>query len=300
MFTNKTCLIIPTKNRSEQIIQLICRLRDLNLTFSELIVVDSSNNFHSNKIISECKIQNIKYYKTKSSTSFQRNFGMNKMNKNIEYVMFMDDDVVLLNDTFEKINKCIEKFGKDPAIAGFGFNQTEKRKKSFLDKLKNLRIFEYLNIYPSTPGKVAKSGWQSKILNLQNDILGDWTFTTICTYKFEDIKNFNFDESFGEYSYLEDLDFSLNLMKKNKKIYISSEAKFLHPENIDRSSFQFGITEVVNRYKIVKKYKLSKNLFFLGVFFRFSLSVLKSLSLNRKYFLRCLGNICSLFMLRKQ
>ena len=141
-----------------------------------------------------------------------------------------------------------------------------KKEKIFLDNLKNLGILEYLNIYPSTPGKVAKSGWQSKILNLQNDIVGDWIFTTICTYKFEDIKNFNFDESFGEYSYLEDLDFSLNLKTNNKKIYISSEAKFLHPDNIDRSSFQFGITEVVNRYKIVKKYKLSKNLFFL-VFF---------------------------------
>ena len=175
-----------------------------------------------------------------------------------------------------------------------------KKKKSFLDNLKNLGILEYLNIYPSTPGKVAKSGWQSKILNLQNDIVGDWIFTTICTYKFEDIKNFNFDESFGEYSYLEDLDFSLNLKTNNKKIYISSEAKFLHPDNIDRSSFQFGITEVVNRYKIVKKYKLSKNLFFLGVFFRFSLSAIKSLSLDKKYFLRCLGNICSLFMLIKK
>ena len=131
MFTNKTCLIIPTKNRSEKIIKLIYRLKDLNLRFSELIIVDSSNNFHSSKISSECKIKNIKYYKTKSSTSFQRNFGMNKMNKNIKYVMFMDDDVVLLNDTFEKINKCIEKFSEDPNIAGFGFNQTEKKKNLF-------------------------------------------------------------------------------------------------------------------------------------------------------------------------
>ena len=105
-----------------------------------------------------------------------------------------------------------------------------------------------------------------KNINLEKDIVGDWIFTTICTYKFENIKNFKFDETFGEYSYLEDLDFSLNLMKNNKKIYISSEAKFLHPENIDRSSFEFGITEVVNRYKIVKKFKLSTILFFVGLF----------------------------------
>ena len=131
MFTKKTCLIIPTKNRSEKIIQLLSRLKDLNLSFSELIIVDSSNNFHSNKVSSECEMRNIKYYKTKSSTSFQRNFGMNKMNKNVKYVMFMDDDVILFNDTFEKINKCIKKFGEDPAIAGFGFNQIEKEKNLF-------------------------------------------------------------------------------------------------------------------------------------------------------------------------
>ena len=97
MFTNKTCLIIPTKNRSEKIIQLLSRLRDLNLSFSELIIVDSSNNFHSNKVSSECEIRNIKYYKTKSSTSFQRNFGMNKMNKNVKYVMFHLSPTIMIS-----------------------------------------------------------------------------------------------------------------------------------------------------------------------------------------------------------
>ena len=299
MFTNRTSLIIPTKNRSEKIIKLINQITSLNLNFNEILVIDSSEQFHSKKISFECQLKNIKYYRTKSSTSFQRNFGMNNMRKN-KYVVFMDDDVILLEDTFAKMNKCIEKFGEDPNIAGFGFNQFEDIKPSFMDNLKSLKIFEYFDIYPSTPGKIARSGWQSKIINLKKDVVGDWIFTTICVYKTENIKKFQFDESFGKYSYLEDLDFSLNLMKNNQKIYISSEAKFLHPENIDRSGFKFGITEVVNRYKIVKKYKLSQKLFFIGIFFRFGLSILKSLLLNKNYFLRSLGNIYSLFILKKQ
>ncbi len=299
MFTNKTSLIIPTKNRSEKIIKLLNSFKNLNLDFNEILVIDSSEKLHSEKISKECKSKNIKYFKTKSSTSFQRNFGMNHINKN-KYVVFMDDDVILFDDTFEKMNKCIEKYGEDPNIAGFGFNQFEDVKKSFLDNFKSLKIFEYLNIYPSTPGKIAKSGWQSKIINLENDVVADWVFTTICVYKIENIKNFKFDETFGEYSYLEDLDFSLNLMKNNQKIYISSEAKFLHPENIDRSSFEFGITEVINRYKIVKKFKLSTVLFFVGLSLRFTLSFFKSLFFNKNYFLRSLGNIYSLFILKKQ
>ena len=123
-------------------------------------------------------------------------------------------------------------------------------------------------------------------MNLKNDILGDWVFTTICIYKFQDIKEFKFDETFGEYSYLEDLDFSLNLKKKNKKIYISSEAKFLHPENIDRSSFKFGVIEIKNRLKIVNKHQLSKKLFLVGALLRFFMSFAKSKSFKKNYFFR--------------
>ena len=298
MFTNRTSLIIPTKNRSSQIIKLINRLYTLNLDFNDLLVIDSSNEFHSNLIMSECKIRNIKYYKTKSSTSYQRNYGMSKMKHN-EFIMFMDDDVVLFDDTFKKMNNCIQKYGDDKNIAGFGFNQIENEKITILEKLKSFKILKYLNIYPLSPGKVARSGWQSKILNLKKDIVGDWVFTTICIYKFQEIKNFKFDETFGEYSYLEDLDFSLNLMKTNKKICLSSEAKFLHPENIDRSSFRFGITEIKNRFKIVKKYKLSKGLFLCGAMVRFLISLMKTFSFNKKYLMRCIGNIYSIFILHK-
>ena len=51
--------------------------------------------------------------------------------------MFMDDDVVLLDDTFDKMNECIRKFSENKNIAGFGFNQIEKRKETFLDIIKN-------------------------------------------------------------------------------------------------------------------------------------------------------------------
>ena len=298
MFTNQTSLIIPTKNRSEQIIKLINRLKSLNLNFSELLIVDSSDDNNSYKINDVCKKNNIKYFKTKSSTSYQRNFGLSKINKN-KFVMFMDDDVVLLDDTFDKMNECIRKFSESKNIAGFGFNQIEKRKETFLDIIKNFKVFKHLNIYPITPGKVALSGWQSKILNLKKDVLADWVFTTICIYKFDDIKNFKFDESFGVYSYLEDLDFSLNLKNKGKAIYISSDSKFIHPKNIDRSSFKFGVTEIVNRSKIVNKHKLSKKLFFIGVFLRFTMSFCKCLLFNKKYFLRSMGNIYGIFILYK-
>ncbi len=299
MFTDRTSLIIPTKNRSIEVIALIDQLNNLNINFKEFLIIDSSDTEHSDKIFKVCNKKNIRYFKTKSSTSYQRNYGMSKINQN-KFVMFMDDDVVLFKDTFEKMDKCIQKFGDDDSIGGFGFNQIEDENKSFLEGLKQTNLIKNLNIYPSSPGKIARSGWQSKILNLKEDIIGDWIFTTICIYKYKDIRYIKFDETFGEYSYLEDLDFSLNLLNQKKKIYISSEAKFLHPKNIDRSSFKFGVAEIKNRYKIVNKHNLSKKLFLTGSFLRFLLSFLKSLSFNKKYFFRCLGNIYSIFTIHKK
>ncbi len=298
MFTLKTSLIIPTRNRSEQLIDLLNNLFILKIRFSEILIIDSSRNFHSKKIKLYCKNKKIKYFLSRPSTSFQRNLGLKKA-KPHSFIMFMDDDVVFLKDTFIKMNECIIKNKNNPKIAGFGFNQIEDVKENILEKIKKIKFFENFNIYPSLPGRVSKSGWHSKILNLKKDSLSDWVFTTICIFKKEEIKDFKFDESFGQYSYLEDLDFSLNFKKNNKKIYISSKAKFKHPINIDRSSFNFGIIEIKNRFKIVTKHNLSKKYFIIGCVIRFMISILKSLSFNQKYFFRSIGNIYGFFILFK-
>jgi GT2 family glycosyltransferase len=297
MFTRRTSLIIPTKDRSDLIIALLNKLILLNLKFKEIIVIDSSSIIHSKKIKSVCREKKINYYRTKSSTAYQRNFGLGKV-KNNTFIMFMDDDVILLEDTFLKMNQCIKKYENMDSVGGFGFNQIEDKKYSFLEDIKRSKFIKNFNIYPSSPGKIAKSGWHSKIINLKNDTMGDWVFTTMCIYKFADIKDLKFDETFGKYSYLEDLDFSLNLMKRNKKIFLSSKSKFKHPDNIDRSSFKFGVAEVVNRYKIIKKHKLSIKLFYIASSLRFFMSLLKSILLNKNYFLRSLGNIYGFYLLK--
>lgn len=299
MFTWRTSLIIPTRNRSKQLIDLLNSLFILKLRFSEILIIDSSKNYHSKKLKLYCKKKKIKYFFSKPSTSYQRNLGLKKA-KPRSFVMFMDDDVIFFKDTFIKMNNFIIKNKNNTKIAGFGFNQIENIKENILEKIKQFKFIERINIYPSRPGQVSKSGWHSKILNLRKDILADWVFTTICIFKKEEIKGLRFDESFGQYSYLEDLDFSLNLKKNNKKIYISSKAKFRHPDNIDRSNFNFGIIEIKNRFKIVTKHNLSKKYFVLGCMIRLMISILKSISFNKKYFFRALGNIYSFFILFKK
>ena len=205
--------------------------------------------------------------------------------------MFLDDDIIFSGEMFYQMNKTIIKNYKDRQIAAYGFNQIQDTKPSLIEKIKSNSILNFLEFYPNKPGKVAMSGWQSKILNLKKDVFVDWIYTTACIYRLESIKNHRFDESFGIYSYLEDLDFSYYFYKTKKKILISSQAKYFHPLSIERSSFEFGIYEVKNRYKIVKKYKLSLIRFFIMSLIRTSVFLLTIFLLNKKRFFRALGNL---------
>tara|TARA_B110000503_G_scaffold143472_1_gene245145 strand:+ start:3501 stop:4406 length:906 start_codon:yes stop_codon:yes gene_type:complete len=291
MFTKYTSLIIPTRNRPDFLKNLLQKFSDLSVHFFEIIVVDSSENEKQNLVENICKKFYVNYFHTWPSTSHQRNFGMGKKNPQTKYIMFVDDDIVFFDNAITEMNKVIKKFEDREDVAAFGFNQIQQENKTFFENIKNSKLSCSLGLYSNKPGAVMRSGWHSKILNLKEDVFADWIFTTVCIYKYDYIKNFRFDETLGRYSYLEDLDFSLNLKLINKKIFISSEAKFLHPKNIDRSGFNFGVLEVCNRYKIVKKHNLNIFHFFIISLFRFLISFCGIFSLNKKLLLRSLGNI---------
>ncbi len=92
---------------------------------------------------------------------------------------------------------------------------------------------------------------------------------------------------------MEDLDFSLNLKKNNNdfKFAIVSKAKFLHPNNLNRINFQFGVIEIINIFKIVKKYNLNKYYFFYISLIKTFISFLYIFTANLNYFFKFTGNI---------
>lgn len=294
MFTKNTSLIIPTRNRYELLTRIIKQIYSLKINFNEIIIVDSSDIKDRRLIIKLKKKYNFKLYFSKPSSSFQRNIGLKKKNSKNKFVMFLDDDVIFLKNAFKEMEKIIKKNKNNDMLVGFCFNQIENRKISLFEKIKTSKLLKKINLYSDLPGKVTNSGWHTKILNVKKDILADWAFTTASIYKAKMIENKFFTVSFGQYSYLEDLDFSLNVTKLKKKFLLSSKAKFKHPLNIDRSGFLFGKIEIINRYKIIKKYKLNTILFLINTFLRFFISFSKILILNLNSFKRALGNILSL------
>jgi len=290
-FTNDTSLIIPTRNRAAYLERILKQLKFFKIIFNEILVIDSSDLVQSNKIKEICKYFSVNLYHTYPSTSHQRNLGIKKVKKNSKFIMFLDDDIVFFRDAFKNMNITIKKNENNYKISGFGFNLINKSKLNILEKIKKSKLAKYLNLYSDIPGKIMLNGWQTKISNIKKDTYVEWLYTAASIYKYNDIKKMSFSLSLGSYSYLEDLDFCLNLKKYNKKLLISYNAKFLHPNFIERNDFSFGIVEIVNRFQIVRKHKLNLKYFFISSIIRASISFLGIFKGSFKSINRFLGNI---------
>ena len=275
MFTKKTSLVIPTKNRPKLLNKILLQIKDLKIKFHEILIIDSSDK----KLKPLIKKISLKYkcklFNTKSSTSYQRNFGIKNKSINSKFIMFLDDDIVFHRNAFINMNRKINLYEKknNINILGYGFNQVDRNSPSNIEKIKNSNLIKFLGLYSDLPGTILSSGWQTKIINLKRNTFTDWMHTAALIVPCEKLKA-NFDINFGEYSYLEDLDFSMQIKNKNKngKFLLVSSAKFNHPNVIHRTTFSFGILEFVNRYIIVKKYKLS----YLNFFYMVSIKTIMS------------------------
>ena len=289
MFTKNTSLIIPTHNRSKNIEATLKNLQELKLRFFEIIIVDSSNKNEKKLLKSICEKYDIKLINSYSSTSHQRNLGLKNKNKNTKFIMFLDDDLIFFKNSFQEMDKFINN-KKIKRILAYSFNHYLKTKNNLIERIKISKISNLLSLYSNKPGLVMNSGWHTKIINLKRNTYVQWLPTAAVIFHSSLIKNKFFDESFGRYSYLEDLDFSLSVKKDNYKFVVVGKAKFFHPNHISRINFEFGYLEIINRFKIVRKYNLNELYFlYMGVI-KSSLSLLYVFSGNINYIFKFLGN----------
>ncbi len=288
MFIKSTSLIIPTKDRPDFLKRLIKSLNEYIEYFDEILLIDSSRDSNYLNNLNYFSIQkNLKIIKSVPSSSIQRNLGIEIANKKNHYFMFCDDDII-----FEKnaLNNMDEFIKNNNSYIGYGFNSIEKNKKKNLENLKKNKFFTNNGFYHSNPGVVCDNGWHTKLNNLKKNYETMWLSTQACIYKSNYIKDVRFNTNLGKYSYLEDLFFSYEMRKKGKLI-LFSDSKYYNENLVERTSFDFGYQEVVNRYKFVKQNNLNKIKFYISIILKTTLTLIKSLSGKLFFFPKFFGNI---------
>jgi hypothetical protein len=289
-------ILIPTKNRLKELITTLNYLALNSFFFKKVVIVDSSTLEVKNVIKKKIKNYNfnIEIVNSKPSTCIQRNVGFNFLENN-EFIMFLDDDNIFYADAFYQMQEFLIN---NEDFVGVAFNQIYNYKNNIFEKLKGNTILNNFEIYNFNKGEFSKSGWQSKFINFDKDTIVQWLPTRAVIYKSNAVKNIRFDENFGVYGYLEDLDFSLEI-KKIGKLMVCSKAKYTHDQTIKRPGFEFGKKEIRNRYYIVKKHNLSKGLFFITSFLRAIITLKDFIFGDLNSAKRLFGNLVGIISLNK-
>ena len=291
MFTTKTSLIIPTKNRSLKIIKLLKSISRLKIKFNEIIIVDSSNKKHKEALLNYIKKKKIKLIFSRPSTTHQRNIGLKIKKKNSIFILFLDDDIMINKKSFLEMDKAIIKYSDQKKICSFGFNLKTNSRNFKFEKLKKSKILRFFGIYDSVAGKVLESGWHTKISNLKKDTFVEWIYTGATIYKSKIIKNKKLKDLNKGFNYLEDLYFSYHFTKKKFKHVVIAKAQVLNSNIVTRNNFKFGFIEILNRYKFVDNYLLNKQKFYFTAFLRSIFIMVNLLSFDFNTIFRFFGNL---------
>lgn len=269
----KISLIICTYMRPKSIERLVSSIKEQLVLPNEILIIDGSLNFETEKIVDSLALQELKYFKVDAShrgLTKQRNFGLAKADFTAEIICFLDDDTLLKKDYFKEI---INAFNFDEKIVGVGsvainenrwkpIEEGKKYNKLFYYQIDNYTIKEGLrNVIRNVlclnsnlkPGKMPSFS-HSRTFNypLNNKIYEvDLLIGMGFSFRKKVFNNIKFSTYFEGYGLYEDADFSIRALKYGKNV-ISTKCQLYHyhDEAGRPNKFKYGKMVVINGWYV--------------------------------------------------
>ncbi len=248
-------ICIPTKNRSSNLAILFKSLARLKCSISRIVVIDSSDLLLQKQLNLEiCNSINLKTeytWTSKSSTSFQRNLGINLLleDSQTEYLFFLDDDTYPDSNYIDQLLGTMRFLGED-YIGGSGIASNHVYKESnFSLWLKKICLFS-----SSYPGKILASGHCSPPYDGDSTHPREVNWLWSCSlWRKDSIGSSRFKELYPGYVLGEDVLFSQEMNKKGK-LFCDPSATLIHEARDDRGFINANYIEkrLLLRLEIIK------------------------------------------------
>jgi len=286
IFKEKLALIIPTKDRPEELSRLLQNISMQDPKPVQIVVVDGGVASLED-VLKKFLDLNIEYVMVKPpSLTTQRNVGIKKICGEATLVAFLDDDVVLEKTALTNMMRFWEAASKDTGGASFNLINEIYKKPSFIEKM--------FLVNAETPSRILRSGFQSKVAFRKETMACEWLPGCAMVWRKNVFNEFTFDEWFSGYARYEEVDFSYRVGRKYK-LFIVGDARVEHLRRLESMDFSssLGRMEIVNRLYLAKKHPaLSLLLCCWGCFGLFLNNMIKGLFYSdRRYILRSRGNI---------
>lgn len=247
---SKLAFVVATKDRPEELRRMWGSVDRQTRPPDEVVIVDASERPISPDGFGPSCIALTCIRADKPSAAGQRNRGLEAVSPDMDLIGFLDDDAVLEEDAVEAMLRFWES--ADGTVGGAAFNLVNHPPMD-LEPLKRSRLAESLGLYAKRPGAVAPSGFQTMIGFVERTTWTDWLPSGASVWRRDVFKLHKFDEWFGGYSYLEDLEFSYRVANRFR-LAVVAEARYRHLQAAGGrgSGYAFGLREALHRIHFVR------------------------------------------------
>lgn len=228
--TKDLAIIIPTKDRPDEVKRHLDSISDQGCSIGRIIIVASGYDI-KNMVIKFRKNLPVEYYRSEPGQIRQRNLGIKKLDASTKLVACMDDDVTYYKGAIKEMIRFWNTVEEN--TAGIGFNIVN------LPNTNHNFIRGALGFSSKMPGRVLRSGFNTSISNVSENILVEWLNGGSSVWKQEVLLKYPLKEINTRWAVCEDLIFSYPIGKIHS-LYICANAKVESDEEIpDRSANEF-------------------------------------------------------------
>lgn len=220
----KISLIIPTKDRPEELTRLLRTLFRQTRKPDELLIIDDGSLDFSwlRNLIGDRMIMTYRK-KDKPGLTRSRNLGIEIASGDI--ICFLDDDVEIADNYFESVEKAFlhdteKKVGGVASYVVF-------EKKTALRYMKN--FFERLALLRGRPGSVLSTTANTYVEKKPKAVVSvDWLPGCAMSFRKEVFAKHTFDTYFTEYGLGEDLEFTMRIKKAGWRLLVTPFTHVYH------------------------------------------------------------------------
>lgn len=242
-------IVVCTKDRPEDLRRLLISIVDQTLSPNKIIIVDGSDE-PVKAVVDQFKNLEIDYITVRPpSLPRQRNVGISHLEQSTEWVGFLDDDLILEKDSFEKIVESINGFNSTKELGGISMMITNVPEAPY----SSLRGFFLLD--HKEDGHFTASACPGMLRKIKDTIEVQWLSGGVTFWSKKVLDEFSFDEWFAGTGYMEDVDFSYSVSKKYSLAYCGTSRceHFQHPV-AKRKMYTLGVWQITAWWYFIKKF----------------------------------------------
>ena len=291
-FKNELAVVIATKDRPQQLRALLSNIIKQTYHPTQVIVVDGSDNPDPSFVFQfpELKIDYLRVHPP--ALTKQKNASLSAVNPDVTLIGFIDDDIILGDQSLKAMMSYLESA---PAqLAGAGLNLTNVvRSTHWLKSLAKRMFF----IDDAHFGKVLSSGLNTPIWNTPSDRSVRWLGGGYTVWRKSVFDHFKFDEWYQGSGLGEDVNFSFQVGALHQ-LAVVAEATAVHSDHPTQSTeeFKLGKNQMAAWvYFVAGNKELSLLMCLWACVGTMFLNLAKGISTyNRNLILRAFGNLVGL------